>query len=715
MNILLSQDHKSSIHYLHPNSPSQIAQDIERLRFGTVELETGTMSSRKSQSSKSSSSNSSSDLYRTRQESLERRSDAAARRNHQDNTATDRRTSPHGREIRQGRGERRGLELATRVRRDSHERGGEAVSAFENSNRPPNEGQTNAAPATIKDLPDEILIEIADDMDLRSVSNLRQTSRRFVGPANEYLRSRFSVLYLHPTRNLMKQLLEICRNGLYAGYITQLCVLGDPMWRAILDAFPNYRKCDLLPEYELVRWEWCNSPVGGQRFKAWPHRYGPFESARKSPVPMPSQEIGDSRPKGKKPVLAIGKKSPQKLPPKPDISREKGRKKENPWEIEPEDPGADFETCYKPLVGALAALPNLRELGYMTAATHSGLNAVSANKIEAHGHATTAGNVKRNSSMDDAISGRLSDADVVYRLLASPRLRFTKLSLRSELPLYENVARHMSLRGTLSLETHFSSAIDRLTHLDLSMDCGWEVNGSQIMYQRLLPGRGSSLESLRIRLINNPATWSRRQSSVGSLLEMDYEGQLEPLNLPNLQHLELIFVDSPIADEISRHPSGRWPRPPVVTLTRDRFWEPCLKTLKTLRFHHVANLDLEGPVGEYSLPKAIKSNVEYVAQYLKEHAHRLERFDWVVPAFIHHPRCKAETDSEVSTDPPCRAWKCGIYHDSTIMPSDWNEMGMVANELNVEFDYETQAWNFGDYIMRRIEGRNEEEGSDTES
>ena len=708
------------------------------------------MSSSKKQNSRSSSS--SSDLYRAREESLERRSGPATRSVGPSSTAVEPSPVLRGRgplpfssrigrtavspshnaarserqsgesATHQGHGERHGIKLPTRLRGESSERD-EAVSAFASPRGPLNERRTDTAPARITDLPNEILIRIANDLDLRSVNNLRLANRRFLGVANDYLRERMSLLYLHPTRHSVKRVLEICSNGLYAGKITQLCLLGDPMWRAILGANAAYRAGRVDGNYQhfAARSHWCNSPMGGQTFKAWPRSYELVDSVKRSPAPVPSPERGDSRRKSKKPVLGTNSPGPRSSE-KAGVLPNKGKKKDTPSDLQPEDPGADFEACYKPLIDALARLLNLRELGYMASATYAGLNAVTANQIESHAHATTAGIINGNDSRDTAFLGRRSDADVFYGLLASPRLQFTKLSLRNELPLHENVARHMPL--PMDTTNRFSRPMSRLTQLDLSIDCGWRENESQRMYKRLIQGSRHSLQWLRIRLIYNNISsvpWAR-YLRVPNPLEMGDEDHSEPLGLRNLQHLEFIFVNHPLADESSRHPSGRWLRPAVICTVGDRFWVPCLETLTTLKFHHVVTLHLEkrGPKGQYGIPETIKYNLEYLKEYLRTHRHRLKRFDWVVPAFRHHPRCRAASDSEIPLDGHCESWGgpnwyCGTYSNKTVMPSDLNEMKRVANELGVEFDSESETWNFGDYIMRDIEDRKAKERDEAES
>ena len=683
------------------------------------------MSTSKKQSSRSSSSSSSSNLYRTREESLERGSEPATRGVGPSSAAVERSSLLRGRDplpssSRIGRTAVSPGRNAARSERQSGESSDreEAVSALASRRGPLNELQTDTAPAGIEDLPNEILIRVANDMDLRSVSNLRLASRRFSGVANDYLRERMSLLYLHPNRHSVKRLLEICSNGLYAGKITQLCLLGDPMWRAILDAYPPYRAGHLEVNYQdfVTRSHWCNSPMGGQRFKAWPRSYGLFDSVKKSPAPMPSPERGDSRPKGKKPIL--GTKSPtQRSSQKAGASRDKGKKKDTPGELQPEDPGAGFEACYKLLIDALAGLPNLRELGYMTAATYAGLNPATAKQIESHAHATTAGIVNGNNSRDAEFVGRRSDADVFYGILASPRLRFTKLSLRSELPLHENVAPQLPLLMPPDITNPFSRAMSRLTRLDVSIDCGWGVNEPQRMYKRLIRGSRHSLQWLRIRLIYNHSSSVRWISYWVENPLTGYEEDSEPLSLRNLQHLEFILVNNPTVDEISRHPSGRWQRPPTIGIAGDRFWLPCLGTLTTLRFHHVVTLqpEREWPRRGYGVPETIKYHLEYLKEYLRTHPHKLERFDWVVPAFRHHPRWNAATDSEVPVDRYCQRFDCGIYSSETVMPSDLDEMKRVANELGVEFDSESETWNFGDYIMRDIEDRKAKERGEAES
>jgi hypothetical protein len=110
--------------------------------------------------------------------------------------------------------------------------------------------------------------------------------------------------------------------------------------------------------------------------------------------------------------------------------------------------------------------------------------------------------------------------------------------------------------------------------------------------------------------------------------------------------------------------------------------------------------------GAYGIPEEIGS----ILRFLENHPHKLEKFDWVVPAFRHHPRCKAKTDSDPSPNPPCRRWDCGIYSDSTQMSSNLAAMKAVAVEIGADFDPE-----FGDYIMRKVEGGKAKERGDVTS
>lgn len=95
--------------------------------------------------------------------------------------------------------------------------------------------------ATFVDLPNEMLDKIAQYMDVRSVYNLRQTNKHFAPSCDQYLQKHLTVLYLHPTSNSMKYLLQICESDVHAGGIAELCLLGDPVWDIIMKEFPTYR------------------------------------------------------------------------------------------------------------------------------------------------------------------------------------------------------------------------------------------------------------------------------------------------------------------------------------------------------------------------------------------------------------------------------------------------------------------------------------------
>jgi hypothetical protein len=286
----------------------------------------------------------------------------------------------------------------------------------------------------------------------------------------------------------------------------------------------------------------------------------------------------------------------------------------------------------------------------------------------------------------------------------------------SELPLYEDVAQaipHIQSSLLPDLSNPFLFAMNNLKQLEISIDCGWEESESVIMYYRLIRGSANSLESLRIRLISTAVIHPPHDCEVVECLLLgdrkDDVGKPDrtPVMMPNLKQLEIFFVDRAGAEGISRHRSGRWRRPPLVTLMINRFWETYLPTLTSLRFDHIVNWNASqwGLQGPYSIPQTIKADL----QFLKSYPHKLQQFDWIVPAFRHHPLCKASDDAEPSRDPPCERLNCGIYRDKPHMSSSIRVLKAVADELGVALDQETDTWNFGDYIKPDIEARKAEE------
>lgn len=68
----------------------------------------------------------------------------------------------------------------------------------------------------------------------------------------------------------MRNILDICYSGLYTN-ITELCLLGDPMWSEISAQYPHYRP--RREGQEEAAAQQCMELNKGHRFKPWPGRY----------------------------------------------------------------------------------------------------------------------------------------------------------------------------------------------------------------------------------------------------------------------------------------------------------------------------------------------------------------------------------------------------------------------------------------------------------
>lgn len=555
--------------------------------------------------------------------------------------------------------------------------------------------QDQPAEATLQGIPNELLDQIAGHLNVGSLCYLRQVCQSFTETCNMHLRERLTTLCIHPTRRPMKDLLEICDSQLYAGTITELCILGDPMWGEITKDFPDYRERSKY-SFESGDTDW--ELHVGTRFKAWPWQYAPHESKVKLPKPMPSPERSD------------GKNT--------------RKEKSTPYELSSRGPvtGAQasldqtkFEKSYKLLIEALLKLPKLRTLSYRTSPLYPTLNATSREQIKSHAHAvaTRPPPTRELRHIGHLITGPRSDAVVFYRLLATLGGRIKKVDLRSELPLHEGVRQELRLDASPTEGSLFDTATGNLKALDLTVNCGMGETSHTAMYGRLIKGASATLEELRLRLIPNPTQWDMRNLNheiVDCMLRWDIELRCSVVLLSKLEHLEIIFVDNSSTETISRDTrSNRWHRPALIVSLGERFWHSYISTLKTLRFQNVIFCNMYQWNVKHRRPFTFVETMREDLMWLRRDRRKLNHFEWTVPAFRHHPYCKAADNVAPSTtDNRCEKWRCGIYIPKSQEPSSLLDLKALAAEFDVDLNPQTDTWNFGDYLREDIEERKRE-------
>ena len=193
-----------------------------------------------------------------------------------------------------------------------------------------------AAPMTyIKDLPDELLLEILDDAPTSDVLRFRQTSRALLPASTTVLRQRLKVLYIHPSRSSLRSAVAICYSDLSAE-IEEVYLIGKTPWQEIRKANDKF----------------------------WQHFAGRTRAGRRSAIldyfPWPAQRR----------KLKLGTKG---------ISTEQARISERS-----NTAGHFFAKAYIQLLEALAKLRKVSKLTFASSRDISGFNKTSQDNIESY-------------------------------------------------------------------------------------------------------------------------------------------------------------------------------------------------------------------------------------------------------------------------------------------------------------------------------------------
>lgn len=338
-------------------------------------------------------------------------------------------------------------------------------------------------PASLSNLSYELLLQILKDVPTPSVLKLREACKNAEPACNTVVSERRNTLYIHPSIGSLRKTLEIYNHPVFSQGVEEVVLLGNVDWRIIEEVHPGYRGGNNTEE---------TNPIG--RFSAWPLEF----------------------------------------------PRAKGLSEEDSNGL---SGLSGFEFAYKPLIDALAKLPRLHKLSFAESGQKPGFNEVAQNTIDSHMHKYI--NSEHPARLKPML--RRTDANVLYNLLIIPKLKFTSLCLKTELPFTENVIGIYDYDRPQNLHEDFARAVSGLTHIELHVNLGWQNAGRHTLDNSLIECASDSLKSLKIVFVPDAAV---RKASMGTVCNRIL-WQLPELHLPKLERFELALGEPPAGTSLA--------------------------------------------------------------------------------------------------------------------------------------------------------------------
>ena len=504
---------------------------------------------------------------------------------------------------------------------------------------------------SITHLPDETLLQILQDVPTSAVLKLRTVCSCLVAACTTTIQKRLTTLYIHPGMSSLRTAVAVCSHPLYSQQIDEIILLGKVLWPAISKEYLGIRNCR--------RPEQAYGP--GSAAHAWRSRFRPWPLHFLEAVRTPLEHEFES--------LSLARALPDSHPTV-----------------------ASFEQSYSTLIAALVELPKLKKISFADSVERPGFNQTSQQCIDAHakksanalkepfGLSENALNLKRPKQ---SVVPRRADADVFFGLLLNSRLRFTEMCLKSEMPFIEHV--------TTRLE--YSAPPNRLTQIEVHVDCGWAGSNSQRLYHSILRASSPTLTHVKLAFIPNStfkkASHNCEQSIVNILDQLTFP-QFKCLQLEQLKRTSEKFEDGPH----ERAHAYRHPRPLCAVFDILGFLQRHESTIAGLRFENIffSTPSIGAPTFRLNVVETTQAVLEFMEQI-----ERLSSFAWIIGRFDHEPRCKrADTEPFIE----CTKYECGVVGAGL----ETTDLEILASRLHgVEYDKETRTWDFGQYIMRAKE------------
>lgn len=510
---------------------------------------------------------------------------------------------------------------------------------------PPKRRAAAPGPASIVDLPDELLLRILADFDRLTLTSLRAANSAFVGVCNETLAKQNTILYIHPSTSSLRQAIQICGHPLFKHSIREIALLGKISGRDIELAIPQIR-----------------TPGHADRVTA--------ASARGQFCPWP-------------PALPVARGPGDRPAP------------------------ASFEVAYAPLLAALAGLPNVRSLTFTSSVERLGWNQTGQKLVDSHAKSSAvppATKMQQARYSDaDAIFGVASALGAsITSLRLDSELPFAGNIIRSLHGF------RIGPTGNESVPTPLCSAQTKhLTSLDLVLNVG-TLKADHALERGLIGSSASTLQHLRLTLIPQHARAQAPEAYQDlALLSVDsrlWFGPDEPINLhpdcffQRLQGLTLEYRDPPIPAKCKD--SRRRVRPSCQTLDLCALLD---RVRHTIRRVVIRNMLFRGQPNTL-LTAAEETNINLHHAVVADRGTAypgLEHLEWRVNRFHHDPRCRSEREPARHRD--CGKLLCGEY----LPGSTLERYEGMARTLGAELDSGDEGvgsefgyWDFGAAAMR---------------